>query len=95
MELTLERELTARIFMHKVTMVKSAIASGYIAKKVKEGGLLLAQPYLEEEAIEYSDRVVPELVCDGKLEEVYEEAWEQIVKCMPDNYGIMLGDLQD
>ena len=89
MELTLEKELVARVFLHKVAIVKSAIANNYIKEEVKRGGIMLSQPCLEQNALDYADNVVQGILSVGSLNEAYDKAWEVVSTRMPDNFSIM------
>ena len=85
----LEKELSMRVWLHKVAIAKSAIASSYISHETKKGGLMLSRPCLEQNAIEYSDKVMAEVLLRGKLDEAYDKAWDTIGSRIPDNFCIM------
>ena len=85
----IEKELTMRVFLHKVAILKSAIANSYIVKEKKKGGIMLAEPCLEQLAIDYADNKVQHILFAGRLDEAYEEAWELVSKHMPDNFSII------
>ena len=89
MELTLEKELVARVFLHKVAIVKSALANTYIREEVKKGGIMLSQPCLEQNAMDYADNVMQRILGTGSLDEAYDKAWELVGRHMPDNFSIM------
>ena len=84
----LEQELQARIFLHKVAIVKSTVAHAYIVKEKAKGGLMLAEPCLEENAMEFADTIVHKLLEKGKLDNAYDKAWEEVRNYIPDNYCI-------
>lgn len=84
----LEKELKARILLHKVTISKSVIARKYIAEQ-RAQDLVLPDHYLEQNAMEYADKLVQNAMSKGMLDEVYNKAWEWAVKYMPDNFSIM------
>jgi hypothetical protein len=90
----LERELTARIIMHKIAIVKGTLAHAYISREKCKGGIMLAEPSLEQNALEFADHVMTDIMCTGKLDEAYEEAWNLLKDVMPDDYCI-IGDEQD
>lgn len=85
----LEQELQARIFLHKVAIVKSRVAHAYITAEKARGGLILAEPCLEDNAMEYANTIVQKLLEKGKLNNAYDEAWEKVKDYIPDNYSIM------
>ena len=85
----LEKELKMRVWLHKVAIVKSAIASSYMSHEAKKGGLMLSRPCLEQNAIEYSDKVMAEVLLKGKLDEAYDKAWECVGELMPDDFCVM------
>lgn len=89
MELTLEQELGARTFLHKVAIVKSAVINSYIADEIKKGGITLSFPCIEQNAVEYSDQVMSRILGTGKLDEAYDNAWNIVGKLLPDNFSIM------
>ena len=90
----LERELTARIIMHKIAIVKGTLAHAYISKEKRNGGIMLAEPSLEQNALEFADQKMTDIMYAGKLDEAYEEAWNLLKDTMPDDYCIVC-DEQD
>ena len=89
MELTLEKELVARVFLHKVAIVRSALVNTYIAHELDKGGITLALPCIEKNALNYSDEVISKILAIGTLDEAYDKAWELIKEHMPDDFCIM------
>ena len=89
MELTLEKELVARVFLHKVAIVRSAIINTYIAREIKKGGIVISLPCIEQEAMDFSDRIISNILSEGALDEVYEKAWEVMEDHIPDDFSIM------
>lgn len=89
MELTLEKELKARIFLHKVAVIRSAIVNSYMAEELSKGGLMLSLPSIEKNAVDFSDSVMSKILFTGKLDEAYDKAWECIGELMPDDFCIM------
>lgn len=90
MFLTLEQELMARIFMHKVAICKGVITKEYIDREKNKEGAVLPDVFLEEEAMTHANRVVQDAVSKGNLDELYNNIWDNNVKRIPDNFGIML-----
>ena len=89
MELTLEQELRARVFLHKVAITKSAIANTYIAEETKRGGIIVSLPCLENNALEFADKIMKNILSKGKLDEAYDKAWTGIKDFIPDNFSVM------
>ena len=85
----LEQEFIARALMHKVAILKGYLATSYIAKEKCKGGIILADQFLERDAMEYADSTVGKIMFAGKLDEYYNEAWEKLKGSMPDNFSIM------
>lgn len=85
----LEKELKARILSHKVAIVKATLAHSYIVKEKARGGVILSDPCLEQNALKFANDKLTGIMFAGKLEEVYDEAWESLKDIMPDNYSIM------
>lgn len=85
----LEKELQARIFLHKVAIVKSTIAHSYIAGEREKGGLMLSEPCLEQNALEFADVTMQHVLQNGMLNEAYDKAWDIIGEFIPDDYCIM------
>ena len=94
MDTTLEKELTTRIFLHKVTIIKSALMNTYIAGELKKGYTMIPRTCLERGAMNYADKLMSDIMEEGRLEEAYEKAWNLIGTRMPDNYRITQEDLQ-
>ena len=87
----LEKELKARVLLHKVAIVKATLAHSYIAREKARGGLMLSEPCLEQNALDFANDKLTGIMFAGKLEEVYNEAWESLKDTMPDNYNILGG----
>ena len=85
----LEQELQARIFLHKVAIVKSTLAHVYITSEKARGGIMLAEPCLEDNALEFADAIVQKLLEKGELDNAYDRAWEEVKNYIPDNYCII------
>lgn len=85
----LEKELKARVLLHKVAIVKATLAHSYITKEKARGGVILSDPCLEQNALEFANDKLTGIMFAGKLEEVYSEAWESLKDTMPDNYSIL------
>lgn len=87
----LEKELKARVLLHKVAIVKATLAHSYIVKEKAKGGVLLSDPCLEQNALEFANDKLAGIMQQGNLDVAYNEAWESIADIMPDNYCIARG----
>ena len=85
----LEEELKARIYQHKITMLMTDIANKYIAEQSK-GDIQIPLFQLQEQAVEVANKTVQSIVLNGKFEEKYLEAWENVKNTIPDNYSTLL-----
>ena len=85
----LEQELKARVFLHKVAVIKSTLAHAYITKEKAKGGLMLSEPSLQQNAIEFADTTLAQVMFRGELDKAYSEAWELIKDYIPDDYCIL------
>ena len=85
----LEKELKARVLLHKVAIVKATLANSYITKEKARGGVMLSDPCLEQNALDFANDKLTGIMFAGKLEEAYSEAWESLKGIMPDNYSIL------
>ena len=85
---TIESELKARVFLHKVAIVKALIVNTYI-KKEKTSGIVLTDNYLIEQAEQKADVEMARIMQQGKLDTAYDKAWEVMADIIPDNYSIL------
>ena len=85
---TIESELRARVFLHKVAIVKAVIVNTYV-KQEKANGIVLTDNYLIEQAEQKADIEMARIMQQGMLDTAYNKAWEVIADIMPDNYSIM------
>ena len=81
--LTLEKELYARIFLHKVAITGGTLMKQYIAKE-SQGDIKLPTSTLEEQADKYSNNRMQQAMQDGTFETLYQEAWESIKHTIPE-----------
>lgn len=89
MNMELEKELVVRVFLHKTAIVKGALAQAYITEEKKKGGVLLADVFLEQQAMDFANSTLAKIMCAGELDNAYEEAWGLTKDYMPDNFSIM------
>ena len=87
---TIESELKARVFLHKVAITKALIVNTYI-KKEKASGIVLTDNYLIEQAEQKADIEMARIMQQGMLDTAYDKAWEVMADIMPDNYNILGG----
>ena len=85
---TIESELRARVFFHKVSIVKAVIVNTYV-KQEKAIGIVLTDNYLIEQAEQKADIEMARIMQQGMLDIAYNKAWEVMADIMPDNYSIM------
>lgn len=81
--LTLEQELIARIFLHKVAITGGVLMKEYIDQQ-RYGEVNLPNLSLEEMADKYSSRVIQQSMKDGTFETLYKTSWNSIVNTMPE-----------
>ena len=81
--LTLEQELMARIFLHKVAITGGVLMKEYIDQQ-KYGEVNLPNFSLEEMADKYSNRVIQQSMKDGTFETLYKTSWNSIIDTMPE-----------
>ena len=87
-ELTLEQELTARIFLHKVAIAGGVIMDRYM-KEQQKGDINIPSFVLEDVADTYSNTVIQKAMQDGTFEELYSNAWSSIVETMPEHTKVI------
>ena len=80
--LTLEQELIARIFLHKVAITGGVLMKEYIDHQGY--GEINPNLSLEEMADKYSSRVIQQSMKDGTFETLYKTSWNSIVNTMPE-----------
>ena len=80
--LTLEQELMARIFLHKVAVTGGVLMKEYIDQQGY--GEINPNSSLEEMADQYSNRVIQQSMKDGTFETLYKTSWNSIIDTMPE-----------
>ena len=80
-EITLEKELTARIMLHKMAITSAALEIQY--ERENSQGIKL--PNLKQLAEEYSEGIVKQSMQNGTFEVLYEHSWQYLLPVMPDN----------
>ena len=87
-EQTLEQELQARIFIHKVAIASGVLMKEYIEKE-REGVIKLPVSTLRDMADSYSNQVIQKAMADGTFEDLYKQAWDKAVINMPEYMTVM------
>ena len=85
--MTLEQELTARIFVHKVAVVGGVLMKDYIDHQ--HGEVNLPEFTVEEQADQYSNEVIQKAMADGTFEDLYRRAWESIKDTLDENTKVI------
>ena len=84
---TLETEFKAREFIHKTAIVGGALMRNYIIANSK--GVALPPHILQEQADEYSNKVMQKALQEGTFETLYNSIWEQLKDVLPENLKLM------
>lgn len=82
--LTIEQELVARVFMHKVAVVGSVLIQEYKHNQQEIPAFLL-----EEQASTYSTGIIQQALENGTFEVLYNKAWEEIKDILPEHTKII------
>ena len=86
--LTLEKELQARIFMHKVSIAGGVLMKEYMEKEL-QGNIKLPNHIIKEQADQYSNGIIQQAMQNGTFEELYQNAWDKIKNTIPDNLKVL------
>ena len=89
MQESLEKEFTARAYLHKIAIVGGLLMRNYVEKERAKGGVQLAQPTLMEIADAYSNAEIQKAIQEGTFEDLYQECWAEVVKEMPEYLSVM------
>ena len=87
-ELTLEKELQARIFMHKITVTGGVLMKEYIEKEM-QGIIKLPNHIIKEQADQYSNGIIQQAIQNGTFDILYENAWDKIKNIIPENMKVL------
>ena len=87
-EQTLEQELQARIFIHKVAIAGGVLMKEYIDKE-RQGAIKLPVSAIQDMADSYSNQVIQKAMADGTFEDLYKKSWEKAVINMPEYTTVM------
>ena len=86
--LTLEQELTARIFLHKASIAGGVLAREYMDKELEQG-TDISSSQLQELADTYANKVVKEAIANSTFNTLYEDAWDKIKNTIPENLKVL------
>ena len=86
--LTLEKELQARIFMHKVSIAGGVLMKEYMEKEL-QGNIKLPNHIIKEQADEYSNGIIQQAMQNGTFEVLYENSWEKIKNTIPEHMKVL------
>ena len=84
---TLEQELQARTFMHKVAVVGGALMQNYIVAHSK--GVQLPLHIIQDQADEYSNKVMQHALKHGTFDDLYNRVWESLKDVIPDDLNLV------
>mgnify|MGYP003304635992 CR=1 FL=1 len=87
----LEKELVARVFMHKVAICRGYLIYNYIRDEKSKASttVILPDVFLEQQAECYANSKIQSAMVTGVLDDLYNEAWESMKDTMPDDFTIM------
>ena len=85
--LSLEEEFKAREFLHKTAIVGGALMRNYIIANSKD--VSLPSPIIQEQADEYSNKVMQHALNNGTFEELYNNIWKQLADVLPEDLKLM------
>lgn len=83
----LEQELKAREFLHKVAIVGGALMRNYII--ANSTGVQLPPHVIQEQADEYSNKVMQHALEHGTFDDLYNKIWASIKDVIPDNLNLV------
>ena len=86
--LTLEQELKARIFMHKVSVTGGVLMKEYMEKEL-QGNIKLPNHIIKDQADEYSNGIIQQAFQNGTFEVLYEDAWNKIKNTIPEHMKVL------
>lgn len=87
-EQTLEQELQARIFIHKVAIAGGVLMKEYIDRET-QGAVKLPVSAIQDVADSYSNQIIQKAMADGTFEDLYKQSWEKVVVSMPEHMSVM------
>jgi hypothetical protein len=84
-EMTIEKEFMLRAINHKLVMLGFYLSEEYI-KNQTSGDATIPNFVVQKQAPLVARANVERILLQGKLNEEYEKAWEEIKDRVPDNY---------
>ena len=85
--LSIEEEFKAREFLHKTAIVGGALMRNYIIANSK--GTSLPPHIIQEQADEYSNKVIQNALQNGTFDTLYNNVWEQLADVLPENLKLI------
>lgn len=89
MEMTLEQEFTARVFMHKTAIVGGVLMKEYIDNELYKNGIPLPKFIIEKNADEYSNKKMQECIANGTFDTLYNRIWDKLSQEIPENFKVI------
>ena len=86
--LTLEQELLARIFLHKVSIVGGVLMKEFIARE-SQSPIKLPPFQMEQQADLYSDSIIQKAMAEGTFDKLYNESWDKVKNIIPEHMCII------
>ena len=83
-DLTIEQELVARIFMHKVAITGSVLVREYLDKQ--EG---IPEFLIRDKASDYSQEIIQNALSNGTFDTLYNRAWNEVKDILPEHLKIV------
>lgn len=87
--LTLEQELTARIFLHKASIAGGVLAREYIDRELQQESVNIPKFQLEELADQYSNEIIQKAINGGTFNSLYESSWDKIKDTIPEYLKVL------
>ena len=82
---TFERELLAREFQHKYSILGAKLMIDYKKQQLK-GDIKIPEFMIEQQGMIYVSNTIQKYMAEGSFISEYEKAWESIKDRIPDNY---------
>ena len=86
--LTLEKELSERIMVHKVAVAGGVLAHEYMQRE-NNSAVKLPPFQMSAQADEYSNQVMRDAMVKGTFDELYEESWDKVKNFMPEHLKVV------
>ena len=86
--LTLEQELVARIFLHKVSITGGVLMKEFIIRE-NQSPIKLPPFQIEQQADQYSDNIIQKAMTEGTFDKLYNESWDKIKNVIPEHMCVV------